>query len=265
MGRARFSAPVMIELPLSGFIVTGVFRFTYTEGVSNHQTDRRGEKVMLADSQGSGNMAQSPEIILVEFEKLKEEVLKRIEIRFQLIALAIVAPGTIIAVGLQTRNATLMLLYPILSMFLTGAYASNEHQVKQIREYLKWIEVKLGKHNMCWQHFSSHILRKKAIEMHLLSSIGIFFGIGLVMILGALSFLTYNTSNTVLLVTSIFCVLLMPIILYSSIRVNPVVPSDDGVVAGASISPQLSWFSILRLKWAEEKSKLSRNKLTSKE
>ncbi len=190
---------------------------------------------MSGDLKDPGDVTQSSEIVLAEYNKLKDEVLHRIGIRFQLLGLAVVAPGTIIAFGLQYRNAPLMLIYPILSMFLTGVYASNNSQIRQIREYLKWIEKKLGKQNMCWQHFSSDIGAKKPIELHQLSSIGIFFGIGLVTILGSLSFLTYSLSNVILLVASICSVLMMPIILYNSAHVRSVVTSSDGVIAGPSV------------------------------
>jgi hypothetical protein len=221
--------------------------------VADHQISLRGDNAMSEDLRNHGDATQiSKKIVLIEYNRLKDEVLQRIGIRFQLVTLAVIAPGTILVFGLQNKNAPLMLIYPILSMFLTGAYASNDYQIRQIREYIKWIETKLHKQNMSWQYFTSDLVAKKPIELHQLSSLGIFCGIGLVTILGSLPFLTYNLSNVILLVISIGCVCMIPLILYGSTRVKVVVDSGDGAVAGPSLSllrpPLQAQYNYLRRK-----------------
>ena len=56
------------------------------------------------------------QLVVAEFTGLRAEVLKHIELQFQLVAVAVVALGTILSVGYQTKNAAIMSLYPLLSL-----------------------------------------------------------------------------------------------------------------------------------------------------
>ena len=46
--------------------------------------------------------------LISEYSALREEIVKRIEIQHQLLSLALIATGTILTIGFQTSNATLM-------------------------------------------------------------------------------------------------------------------------------------------------------------
>ena|SRR6266480_2944870 len=67
---------------------------------------------------------------------MQDEVIKRIEIQHQLLSLAVIAPGTILAIGLQNKNASLMLFYPLLGMFEASVWLSNSiviHDLSPVR------------------------------------------------------------------------------------------------------------------------------------
>lgn len=74
--------------------------------------------------------------LLTQYSSLREEVLKRIEIQHQIIFGAMVAVGTILTVGTQPDAASILLIYPFLSMFLTLAWSQNDHRNRQITRHL---------------------------------------------------------------------------------------------------------------------------------
>ncbi len=75
--------------------------------------------------------------LLAEYATLRAEILKRIEIRYQLISVAIVAPGTLLAFALQTHSTALTLLYPVFAYFLSVAWSDNERSIRQMAEYIR--------------------------------------------------------------------------------------------------------------------------------
>src|SRR5437016_5383503 len=99
-------------------------------------------------------------VVLAEYNNLRAEILKRVELRHQLISLALVAPGTIIAVGFSSHNAFLILSYPILACFLAAIWAADTQSVRELSNYIEThIEPKLGKNNLGWEHYHSVTFR----------------------------------------------------------------------------------------------------------
>src|SRR5260370_17125833 len=92
-------------------------------------------------------------VILAEYNSLKAEILKRIEIRHQLTSLALIAPGTIIAVEFQVHNAFLILSYPILACLLSAVWLANTRAYHEVSNYIRTqVEPKLGKPNLKCQY-----------------------------------------------------------------------------------------------------------------
>jgi hypothetical protein len=60
------------------------------------------------------------DFLLVEYTALRAEIVKRCEIKYQLIAVALVAIGPLITVSNQS-SSTVTLAYPVLAIFLTAA------------------------------------------------------------------------------------------------------------------------------------------------
>jgi hypothetical protein len=77
------------------------------------------------ESTPSPTETQIGELLVAQYTTLRDEIVKRIEIQHQLISLALIAPGTVLAIGFQTSNASLMLIYPLLGMFLSAVWLSN--------------------------------------------------------------------------------------------------------------------------------------------
>ena len=84
------------------------------------------------DTQREVITAESFSLITTEYNAMREEILKLEENQHQIISLSLIAPGTILAIGFQTGNASIMYLYPILALFLAAIWLSNSHGVHRV-------------------------------------------------------------------------------------------------------------------------------------
>jgi hypothetical protein len=147
-------------------------------------------------------------VILAEYNSLKAEVLKRIEIRHQLTSLALIAPGTIIAVGFQVHNPFLILSYPILACLLSAVWLANIRAYHEVSIYIRTqVEPKLGRTNLRWQyvHYNSpHPFRLVGF----LGSGAIFIFTELLAILAGIALAKFDVLEIILLALAILSVLL---------------------------------------------------------
>lgn len=139
---------------------------------------------MLSDSKGA-SFSKSPsssDIVLVmlhEYDALRSELLKRIEIMYQICTLALAAPTTLFAFGLGTQNASVILIYPILAMFLAIMWANYHVRCRQLGFYIKThIESHFGDDVMCWEHYmETNRSKYKLFDWgKIWSTVGIFVG-----------------------------------------------------------------------------------------
>jgi len=85
--------------------------------------------------------------ILAEYSALREEIIKRIDIRHNIVIFTLIFAGTFLTLSTQiTRQSTLLLLfYPILATFLAALWTQSDIRVSQIGGYIRDnIETKLG-------------------------------------------------------------------------------------------------------------------------
>ncbi len=73
-----------------------------------------------------------------EYESLRDEIIKRIEIRQQLIYTTITISGVILGFGINTSN--LSFIFPPLAFALTLMWAQNDLRALQISDYLHSFE-----------------------------------------------------------------------------------------------------------------------------
>ena len=124
--------------------------------------------------------ADRREELLAEFEALRAEVLKRIELRSQSVNLAITATGIFIAAlaGGFIPPVTL-LLYPPLALFITIAWVHSDIRIAQIAEYIREsIEQQLT--GISWEHWLRQYYAKVPHPIYRrfteLSALGVFIG-----------------------------------------------------------------------------------------
>lgn len=162
-------------------------------------------------------------IVLAEYKALRDEILKRKETQHQFASFALIALSTVIAFGLQTKNATLILLYPILAMFLAIAWANQDRSVMLIGAYIRSrIEPKVGKDNMGWEHFVYAYYskaEKRVGSLNILAMRGIFLATELLAIFVGLSIVAFNTIIVLIFAADIVSIL-MTIILLRRVRLT---------------------------------------------
>lgn len=99
----------------------------------------------MARPQKTTETQQTNELMIAEFNAIRAEILKRIEQRYQMFSLALLAPGTLLAFSLQAKNPAVALLYPPFAYALAVAWSDSERSIRQLAEYIrKRIEARLG-------------------------------------------------------------------------------------------------------------------------
>jgi hypothetical protein len=90
---------------------------------------------------------------LAEYEALRGELLKRVEIRYQLVLATLVGAGTFLSIGVQFFAAPVVLSFPILVALLAAAWASNDLAIKRIAAYISSrIETVVADDHQGWEH-----------------------------------------------------------------------------------------------------------------
>jgi hypothetical protein len=73
--------------------------------------------------------------IATEYTALRAEILKRIELRQQFIAMTLTIAGVFLGVGVTTD--TIALVYPLLSTFLAISWAQNDSNIRRLAVYIR--------------------------------------------------------------------------------------------------------------------------------
>jgi hypothetical protein len=75
---------------------------------------------------------------LAEYAALRAEILKRLEIRYQLLTFTMIATGGFAAIALTDMpSPTVMLLQPIFATLIAAAWAHSDLRIEEIGQYLK--------------------------------------------------------------------------------------------------------------------------------
>lgn len=75
---------------------------------------------------------------LEEYKSLREETLHRIEVRYQIINLTLIATGALLTIGAADKGPrSALLVYPILSLFLATGYSYNYVMIVEIGKYIR--------------------------------------------------------------------------------------------------------------------------------
>ena len=128
-------------------------------------------------------------LFLAEYRELRAEIVKRIDIQHQLISIAVIAPGTLLTVGIQSRSGLLILLYPIFAMFLAAAWSHNGRRAWTIGHYLDRQIREFGAADiMRWEGYFHDLSSKRRMgRLNFFASQGIFVGTQILAILVGLS------------------------------------------------------------------------------
>ena len=159
---------------------------------------------------------EKPEIyslLLIEYGVLREEILKRIELRSQVTSLTLIIFGTILSFGLQARSSSIILVYPVLAIFLAANWTHNGIRIKEIANYIRdHIESRVGENTIAWEH-RARPNRMPIDRLNFLSASGIFIGTSLFAILTALPLAHFDMVEILLLIFAIICIICTSIVL----------------------------------------------------
>jgi len=152
-------------------------------------------------------------LVVAEYNALREDILKSKDLQHQITSVALIALGTLLPIGLQTKNASIILIYPIMGLFLAAAWLSHSHAVHKVASYIqKRIELKVGVNNIGWEHYI-----RENIEPYLvigfLGTRAIFIATELLAIIVGISIAKFNVTENVLLVASVLSTALTIIML----------------------------------------------------
>lgn len=157
--------------------------------------------------------------IELEYTTLRSEILKRIEMRQQIVSIALTLAGIFLGIGLG--NESVALIYPPLAMFLAFGWAQNDYRIrdsaKYIRENLESAMPGLG--------YETYVQQKRQSSEGLgswrfvvLSHGGVFLITQLLAITIELIKFTFNPLEWVLLVVDLIAVLVVTWIMTQSGR-----------------------------------------------
>ena len=167
--------------------------------------------------------AENLTLVAAEYNALRNEIVKRLEFRYQIINLALIVAGTFLTVGVQaSMPASVLLVYPLLALFLIAAWAHNGiaslHIGRYIREHIERKATGLG-----WETF----LKEQAPQLPrpygflgTISTAGLILTTQLLAVALALLKGNFSTIEIVLLVCSLVSIVLTLFLLQYTIRIR---------------------------------------------
>ena len=76
--------------------------------------------------------------LLAEYTVLRDEVLKRIEMRHKIMGFTLIVAGTCLTLVIKDSNLSeILLIYPIFAMFLAIEWMHNDVRIGEIGQYIK--------------------------------------------------------------------------------------------------------------------------------
>jgi len=100
-----------------------------------------------------------PALLAAQYSSMRAEMIKRLEIRSQLIALTLLVAGTFLSVGVQSNvPESALLVYPLLAMFLAASWKQNDVRTGQMVRFIRdTIEKHIGPApgELGWENYRS--------------------------------------------------------------------------------------------------------------
>jgi hypothetical protein len=185
-------------------------------------------------------------VILAEYNALRQEILKRLEIRYQILNIVLVAAGAMLAVGTQPEvPPSLLLIFPLFSLALFASWLRNSSGVRLMRKYIRdEIESRVP-----GLHAETYMSMKQAKRSPFrlssdLSSTSVFVGTQVVTIAAAWVRSPDWTANYLLFVLAGVCLLIACFMAakecVAAIRERPSLAADSKVETKASALPDHS-------------------------
>lgn len=92
-------------------------------------------------------------LIVAEYQSLRDEIIKLIELQSQLVLITVAAFGTVVSVGVQGEDGRIILVHPLLSIILGISWINHAHSICRCARYLRRVEARVGSDTLGWEHF----------------------------------------------------------------------------------------------------------------
>jgi hypothetical protein len=143
----------------------------------------------------------------MEYSALRDEILKRMDLRQQFVAMTLTIAGVFLGVGVTT--ASVALVYPALAAFLAIGWVQNDLRIRHLGTYIR-DHVEASTPDLGWQEHYDSIRRETQrgrLRFTILSHTGVFLFTQLMAIgVGILKF-THTPTEWVFLAIDLFAVL----------------------------------------------------------
>lgn len=172
-----------------------------------------------------GERPEADQFLLAEYSALREEIVKRIELEYQIIYLTLFIFSTMCGFALSYKIPLIVLPYPILCVLLTSAWINSDSSIFHISEYIKnQIEATVGQDTIGWEHY----IAPRKFPLLSLSSVGDTFVITTLIAIGiGISLVKIDATGLFLLILDIIGLVYMNVSLswYHLKRTNKGIPS----------------------------------------
>lgn len=92
----------------------------------------------MSDPTGAGGTFVDPALLSAQYSAMRAEMIKRLEIRSQIVALTLVVAGTFLSVGAQAAvPESALLVYPLIAMFLAASWKQNDTRTGQMVRFIR--------------------------------------------------------------------------------------------------------------------------------
>jgi len=158
---------------------------------------------------------------LNEFNALNSEIVKRLEIQYQFIALTLIVAGTFLSLGSQTNtNPVVLLVYPIIALFLAIGWQQNAIVIRQLGLYIRdRIESRVAGGG--WESYKKSMSLISQRNLTTLFTRGTFIGTQLVAVVIALPRLVFSGLEIVMLTIDVIAVMITFGVIRRPLFTNP--------------------------------------------
>jgi hypothetical protein len=144
---------------------------------------------------------ENDQFLLAEYCALREEIVKRIELEYQIIYITLLIFFTICGFAIPSKLSVIIILYPMLCVLLASAWINSDFSILYIAQYIKnQIEAKIGEGTAGWEHY---LAPKKPHLLSTLSVGGTFVITSLFAIGIGMSLAKFDATEVILLILSV--------------------------------------------------------------
>lgn len=109
----------------------------------------------MSSQQLQEQLPTSHELIIAEYTALRDEILHLTDMQHQLTTITFLTFGTLMAAGIQFKNTSIILIYPILALFVSASWFNYAYDIDVLGDYIEsHIEITVGTKNIGWENYT---------------------------------------------------------------------------------------------------------------